>query len=99
MAALKLQVKPAPAKKKPQRNKVVKKKVIPARNKVGELRISDYRVTHLAGGKYLPLTWIWDVLPSCLGSSGPPAVRTKSTGGYYRPDGSPCLYLRAMYLL
>ena len=66
MAALKLQVKPAPAKKKPQRNKVVKKKVIPARNKVGELRISDYRVTHLAG-KYLPLTWSWDVPPCCAG--------------------------------
>ena len=39
MATLKLQVKPAPAKKKPQRNKVVKKKVVPARNKVGKMMI------------------------------------------------------------
>ena len=27
----------------------------------------SYRVTHLVG-KDLPWTWIWDVLPSCLGS-------------------------------
>ena len=32
------------------------------------LKISgEYRVTHLLS-KNLPLTWIWDVMPSCLGS-------------------------------
>ena len=44
---------------------------------------------HLAGYN-LPLTWIWDVPPSCL---GPPAARIdgiKSTGGCNQPDGSPC---------
>ena len=54
---------------------------------------SLYRVTHLAS-KNLMLTWIWDVLPSCLGySSGPPAPRTvkiKSAGGFHRPDRSRC---------
>lgn len=50
-----------------------------------------YRVTW-QNGKNLPLTWIWDVPPSCQGSrysscsSGPPTdgtIRTKSTGGFY----------------
>ena len=44
------------------------KKLLPARRQM-QVYDAEYRVTHLLGKiLLLPLTWIWDVPPSCLGS-------------------------------